>query len=286
MAVQHVVVVPKPLELIPTLPDPSADDPDSQTIARRLALARAEHGDAIEQVRACLAARCPEARWLDTPSREGLSGADLVITIGGDGTFLTVARHATAQPLLGVNSSPSTSVGHYCAATPATFEGVLDAVLHGRASPTPLTRIRAEIDGQRVPFDALNDVLFAHRVPVSSTRYALRVGERVELHLSSGIWVATGSGSTAAIRSAGGEVCAMTDQRLQWRVREPYVGRGEARRLLAGFTESGLEIMSRSDKNALFVDGHADIYPVGFGVRARLYPSPDPLFAVLPLTAG
>lgn len=282
MAVQHVVVVPKPLELIPTLPDPSVDDPESQAIARRLALARAEHAGAIEHVRACLATRCPDARWLDTPSPDGLADADLVITIGGDGTFLTVARHATAQPLLGVNSSPSTSVGHYCAATPATFDDVLTAVLDGVATASPLTRIRAEIDGQRVPFDALNDVLFAHRVPVSSTRYALRVGDRVELHLSSGIWIATGSGSTAAIRSAGGEVCAMTDTRLQWRVREPYVGRGEPRMLLAGFSDGGLEIMSRSDKNALFVDGHAEPYAVGFGVRARLYPSPNPLLAFLP----
>jgi len=282
MAVQHVVVVPKPLELAPTLPDPNADDPESLAIARRLALARGEHATTIDLVRSALAERCPDARWLETPSAEGFVGADLIITIGGDGTFLTVARHATRQPLLGVNSSPSTSTGHYCAATPASFCAVLDAVLAGVRTATPLTRIRAEIDGQHLPFDALNDVLFAHRIPVSSTRYALRVGDRVELHLSSGIWIATGSGSTAAIRSAGGQICAMTDPRLQWRVREPYMGRGDDRRLLAGFTESGLEIVSRSERNALFIDGHAEPYAVGFGARARLFPSPDPLLAVLP----
>lgn len=278
MAVRSIVVVPKPLEALPLFATANAGalDPEIAAIAQRISTARAEHAHAIATVRAILGDR-DDVAWLETPAAEPIDGARLVVTIGGDGTFLTVARHAGVTPLLGVNSSPSTSTGHYCRARAETFAAVLDECLAGRAAPRELTRIRAEIDGARLPHDALNDVLFANRTPVSSTRYALRVGERTELQLSSGIWIATGSGSTAAILSAGGEVRPMTDPLLQWRVREPYLRDGP-RELLAGLTES-LEIVSRSDKNALYLDGHAEAFTVGRGARARLYRSPEPLLA-------
>lgn len=98
--------------------------------------------------------------------------------------------------------------------------------------------------------------MFANRTPVSSTRYALRIGDATELQLSSGIWVATASGSTAAIHSCGGEIRPMHDHRLQWRVREPYLRDGERRVLLNGFTDE-IEIVSRSDKNTLYWTGMA-----------------------------
>lgn len=278
MAVRSIVVVPKPLEALTVFvtPDAAERDPENAAIARRIALARGEHAAAIAEVRAVMAGR-DDVAWIETPAAEALAGARLVVTIGGDGTFLTVARHAGPTPVLGVNSSPSTSTGHYCRARAETFAAVLGDCLDGRSAPRVLTRIRVEIEGRALPWDALNDVLFANRTPVSSTRYALRVGERAELQLSSGIWIATGSGSTAAIHSAGGEVRPMTDALLQWRVREPYLREGP-RDLLAGFTEH-LEIVSRSDKNALYLDGHPDAFTLARGARARIYRSPDPLLA-------
>ncbi len=280
MAPARIIVVPKPLEQFPPQLDDSADDPESIAIKRRLALARGEHVATLEYVRA-LTATMPCVSWLETPSAEALAGAALVVTVGGDGTFLTVARHCRATPLFGVNSSPSTSTGHYCIALPSTLEALLALWREGRLKTTPLARIRAEIEGQRLPHDALNDLLFANRTPVSSTRFALRIGDVTELHLSSGMWIATASGSTAAIRSAGGEVRPMHDHRLQWRVREPYLRDGETRTLLSGFTDDAIEIVSRSDKNALYVDGHGEPFAVPRGARARLYRSPDLLFAYL-----
>jgi NAD kinase len=208
-----------------------------------------------------------------------LADASLVITIGGDGTFLTVARHVGSTPMLGINSSPSTSTGHYCSATTHTFAAILDGVLNG-LSPVPLTRIAAFVEGEPVRPFALNDVLFAHRSPVASSRYALKVDDRSELQLSSGIWISTATGSTAAILSAGGSEMKADDPRLQFRVREPY-SRGENRlMLLSGFCET-LEIVSRSDKNALFLDGHQDPVTVPFGARVRIERANEPLFAFL-----
>lgn len=291
MTYPRLVVVPKPIESVPraapVAPPGGAPDPGWEPIGRRLATARAEHLETLEVLRRVLAERAATATWVAVPSADALAAADLVITVGGDGTFLTVARHAGRAPLLGVNSSPSTSVGHYCAATAATFAATLDGVLStlgGGPGPTPssLTRIRAEVGDVVLPFDAVNDVLFAHRSPVASTRYGLHIGDASVLQLSSGIWIATASGSTAAIRSAGGVVMERGDTRLQWRVREPFALGDYKLALESGLTDQPIEILSRSDKNALFLDGQSEPHWVPFGARARLYRSPAPLSAFCP----
>ncbi len=305
MTVQRVVVVPKPIDTLPRegalATSGGAGDADARRqVASRISTARAEHAHTVATVRAALGALAIEALWSKDPRAAGRmpdGGApDLVIAVGGDGTFLTVGRHARA-PILGVNSSPSTSTGHYAFTHAEGFQAALQAVLAGHHTPRALTRIRTHVAGVALPFDALNDVLFAHRTPVSSTRYALRaplegdvgsadVGSAdaaspFELQLSSGLWIATATGSSGAIHSAGGDRMAPDDQRLQWRVREPYLAATPHPRRLAGYTSEGLTILSRSDKNMLFLDGHAEGHAVPFGAHADLSRSPDPLFAFL-----
>ena len=302
MTVQRVVVVPKPIDTLPregalATSGGAGDAGARRQVAARISSARAEHALTVASVRAALGALGIEALWSKDPRAAGRlpdgHAPDLVIAVGGDGTFLTVARHSRA-PILGVNSSPSTSIGHYAFTHAAGFRAALEAVLAGHHTPRALARIRATIAGVPLPFDALNDVLFAHRTPVSSTRYALRAaldgadatGEDLdpsafELQLSSGIWIATATGSSGAIHSAGGAVMAPDDLRLQWRVREPYLAATPRPRRLAGFTNQALTILSRSDKNMIFIDGHAEGHPVPFGAHAELLRSPDPLFAFL-----
>lgn len=276
----RIVVVPKPLSLLPTVSEPVASDPESQAIARRINLAHREHAHTIAVIGESLGGSLDQVSWVASPSAEDLVSADLIITIGGDGTFLTVARHVGTTPLFGVNSSPSTSTGHYCAATAATFASRLEDVVAKRVTASSLTRIAVDVDGVSVPLSALNDVLFAHRTPVASTRYALRLGEQSELQLSSGMWVATASGSTGALQSAGGSVMELDDERLQYRVREPYMRGATRPTLLGGFCDA-LEIVSRNDKNALFLDGHPEPIAVPFGARAQVRRAHTPLNAFL-----
>lgn len=290
----HLVVVPKPLDAVPRsvpLIDgvkviDSALDPGWAPIRARLSAARSEHKATLEAVRVVCEARAVTTQWVPNPDHATLAAATLIITVGGDGTFLTAARHAGTRPLLGVNSAPTTSIGHFCIATGETFGAALDRALAHLTNPSTgpgplaLTRIRCEIGNEVLAFEALNDVLFANRSPVSSTRYALHIGDASELHTSSGIWISSASGSTAAIYSAGGLQMEPTDKRLQWRVREPY-NQGAALHLLGGLSHGPIEILSRSDKNALFIDGQSVAHKVAFGQRCRLSASPDPLYAFL-----
>ena len=47
---------------------------------------------------------------------------DLIITVGGDGTFLEAARQVKDGIIWGVNSDPGWSVGRYCSGNPENFE--------------------------------------------------------------------------------------------------------------------------------------------------------------------
>jgi len=273
MVAKRVVVVFKPIEAADARP--LDGDPTLRTIAARRALARDEHAATVASIRAAVSRNGRDALVCDHATAESLAAAELVVSVGGDGTFL--ARLVTDQPVLGVNSSPSTSTGHYCAAAAADFPEQLDAILAGALVPTPLVRIAASVDGRPLPLASLNDVLFANVSPVASTRYALRLGDETELQLSSGLWVATASGSTAAMRSAGGDVMALDDTRLQYLVREPCPDASGGPRLCHGYRADAIALVSRSDRNALFLDGDERPWPVPLGAVARLTPAALPL---------
>lgn len=272
---KRVVVVSKPVPA-PAAPGDASASRAHGLIAARRALARDEHVATLAGLGAALDGLPITLELCEGADRALVEGADLVVSVGGDGTFLTAARAVRGEPTLGLNSSPSTSVGHYCGATLATVRASVEAILAGTSEPRRLTRIETRIDGAPLPWLALNDALFANTSPALSTRYALELDGEVELQLSSGIWIATASGSTAAIRSAGGEVMSPDDRRLQYLVREPCSDAERGPHRQRGFG-SAIAILSRNDRNGIFLDGHPEAYPVPNGSTALIAVSDQPL---------
>ncbi len=280
-----IAVIEKPLPAAPV--DADAEDADHQLIVARFEIARTEHLATAASVRATLDAAGLPYAWFAAPARPEPGAYRVLITVGGDGTFLLAARLAGSAAVVGINSSPGTSVGRYCVATGGDVRPVLGEILRGARAPSPLMRLRVTVDDAPLPRDAINDALFANRCPVAATRYAIIDEAGLDLQLSSGIWIATPTGSSGAIRSAGGEVVADDDDRLQWRVREPFIGGGRSPRrprALHGFTREGLTLLSRHDDNAIYLDGQPQAYPAPFGARVRIFPSPEPLLAHLPVS--
>src|SRR3989338_5579285 len=74
---------------------------------------------------------------------------DLVISVGGDGTFLKAARHVERQPILGVNSDPAHSVGNFCTADPKTFRKILGRFFKGRSRMRRIHRMKLRLNGKR-----------------------------------------------------------------------------------------------------------------------------------------
>ena len=197
------------------------------------------------------------------------AGYDLVLSVGGDGTFLEVARYAGDLPVLGVNSDPERSTALFCAANSTTIRPHLEALLAGKVGEVRLARLEVAINDCLLPYYALNDLLVAHANPAAMTSYTLDIGSVSEPQRSSGLWIATAAGSTAAIRAAGGRILPLRSRKLQYLVREPYNGdRGSCRyRLRKGIVgpETSLTVTSRTRRGRLFMDGPHLRFSLGLG---------------------
>lgn len=220
------------------------------------------------------------ARWELVQPRPNGDGPDLVISVGGDGTFLAASHQVGDGLIVGVNSSPDHSVGFFCAATRETFAGVLAGILRGRTPVTLLHRLQITVNGRKLPQLALNDALITHRNPGATSRYALKVGAREEVQRSSGLWISTAAGSTAGIRAAGGQVLPVKSDRLQYAVRELYVPPGDKPfKLHHGLAprRSEIRVVCRMVEGALFVDGPRHSVDLHIGDRVQVKVAPRPL---------
>lgn len=132
----------------------------------------------------------------------------LVVSIGGDGTFLFAARGADTTPILGVNLG---EVGFLNAVSPDEAVSTVDAeVEHWRETGSirsqPLPRLRATHDEWTLP-PAINEVavLGPRRGPGTDMGVEVRIGGALYAGgTADGVLVATPTGSTAYNLAEGG----------------------------------------------------------------------------------
>ncbi len=191
---------------------------------------------------------------------------DLVVSVGGDGTFLQAARSVSRTPILGVNSDPQRSEAVFCAASRRTFATMCRRALEGRLPELRLCRLTLALNGIRLPHRAINDVLVVHDDPATMSRYRLRLGRREELQKSSGLWVATAAGSSSAVLAAGGVRLAWSARKFQYRPRELYRGRLSRYRLTGGVLSprARLRVTWLMRRGSAFVDGPHVNVPLQF----------------------
>ncbi|MFA6208707.1 MAG: NAD(+)/NADH kinase [Candidatus Obscuribacterales bacterium] len=187
-----------------------------------------------------------------------LAVASLVITVGGDGTFLTASHDITDEtPVLGVNSAPITSFGHFCVCDRHSFSATLAKVASGEFKPVKLLRLALSIDGKAVSELVLNEVLIAHEQPAGTSRYHITVAGQTEVHKCSGLLVSTPSGSTGFLRSEGGPVLAIDAQQFAYVERAPFLRLGEVHKFSRGIAARGqkLQIVSQMQGGRIYIDG-------------------------------
>lgn len=160
-------------------------------------------------------------------SAADLGGADLALSLGGDGTFLRLVplAYAADVPVLGVNFG---RLGYLLEVEPARLQSVLDQALAGAVpveersvlavtvtgalTPAPGDDRSLEGDGQACPVGerwwvALNEMVLEKTVPGHMVTLSTAVdGERFLDYKADGVLVATPTGSTAYNLSAGGPV--------------------------------------------------------------------------------
>lgn len=234
---------------------------------RKLLDTHHRHLKSLELVENVLKKLKIEYKISDRANVKNLLGCDLVITVGGDGTLLRMAHHIENQLLLGVNSTPHVSVGRFCAATSSEFENKIKKILAAEFRVQPLIRMLIKVNKKTLPIKPINDVLYTNFNPAATSRYIISLGNKREEHKSSGVWVSTPAGSTAAISAAGGISQHAQDRRLQYMTREPYQGIYNPYELVRGFIAEGkqLKIISKMIKSRIYLDGPSQHVTLDFG---------------------
>jgi NAD+ kinase len=145
-----------------------------------------------------------EGRPIEAHLDEAADETTLVVSLGGDGTFLRASRLARAAgcPVLGVNFG---RLGYLLEVAPEEFDVVLDEALAGRALVEERLGLLVEAPG--LSAFALNELALEKTVPGHMVRVATSVnGEHLLTYSADGVIVATPTGSTAYNLSAGGPV--------------------------------------------------------------------------------
>ena len=238
-----------------------------------------EHREAVERVGATLEQMRIAARFVLRNEFRDTHGYDLVIALGGDGTFLDVSHHVREVPVLGVNSTPSTSNGAFCGATAKTFPEVMTAIRQGRMEPMSLGRLSLVLNGHPIIEPVLNEALIAAQTPADTSRYVLEVLRKKEHQKSSGVYVSTSSGSTSVTRAAGGKALPWTSKVVQFVVREPIYEPGTKYTLLKGQVppKSGMRIHSKMRNGMIYIDGPLVRFRFDFGDELVISPDALPL---------
>lgn len=203
------------------------------------------HSEMLKRKISCTVVRDPYMAF-------DVRGADIVIVVGGDGTFLA-ASHSVGQglPMLGVNSDPETSRGFFCPATSENFGAVLD-----ESSDTVVNRMMVTVNGETRSRRVLNEALLCHPHPAATSRFFYHFGDTDDIdgwekHVSSGAWIGPPAGTTGAIRSAGGDVVLpLSSEVLEFVSRETIVG--PTRKLITPYP---VRARVKSDEAAIYMDG-------------------------------
>ncbi len=211
-----------------------------------------------------------------------LKNYDLVLTIGGDGTFLETSHYIENGLLMGINSVPQESVGFFCKTTADTFLEKMFLFIEGKAPIKLLQRLEIAINNQIVFPLALNDTLFANQNPAGTTRYLLRIRGVQEEQKSSGLWLSPAPGSTAATKSAGGKKLPLTSQKIQYVTREPYAPPEKRYKLLKGILNprESIQFVSTMDDGIIYIDGPHHAYPIQRGTTVKARHAQKPIGAI------
>lgn len=212
--------------------------------------------------------------------------ADLLVSLGGDGTLLHTA-HATAaleKPILGLNAG---HLGYLTAATLARGPQMVAAVAAGHYRIEQRMMLQVECDAAQIssPF-ALNEVaILRHDTSSVIEMETLLRGEPLTTYVGDGLVVSTPTGSTAYNMSAGGPILEPTTSCM---VLSPVSPHALTMRPLVVRDDSRVTITTRSRAShfMLSLDGSSLVCPAGATVtvfaapyRAHIVLPPDANFA-------
>ncbi|PCI11261.1 hypothetical protein COB72_01290 [bacterium] len=191
---------------------------------------------------------------------------DVVIAIGQDGLVANISKYLDGQLVIGINPLPDRYDGVLSRITPQQSKGLLQTIdEHKSPEIEARTMVCATLDDSQSIY-ALNEIFIGHRTH-QSARYRIRWNKNEERQSSSGVIIATGTGSTGWARSINQaygsslKLPSPTDNRLAFFVREAFPSIHTGTSLTMGISDQNNPIQITSEMNqggVIFGDGIED----------------------------
>jgi NAD+ kinase len=240
----------------------------------QLEVEHTQHQECIRDVLTLLESKKVSYKQIHRRDPWPTAPVDVVITVGGDGTFLT-ACHAklVGDPVFIGVCSTDASVGYLCGYTKASFSHILDDLEEQSFKTLPRVQTVVEpLNGpRRDSAGVVNDILFSSPHPSATLRYRINLKlegrELEEFHKSSGVWISTSAGSTAAISASGGRQQPFCKPTLQYAVRERYKRAGERAEVpnISLFDPDRLQFTNLTQGAILSLDGRRGEMKLDYG---------------------
>ena len=191
-------------------------------------------------------------------NKSAFRNKNLIIAVGGDGTFLRTSHFIKNELLFGVNSNPDRKEGFFMSSCKNDFDKKFELFLKNKFYVEKLTRLKSKINKKEVCL-ALNEVFIGNKVPYKTSSYKIFFNNKTEEQKSSGIIVSTGAGSNAWLKSAGVKPFS-SSKKFYFIVREPYTGKLTKPLLTKGFIGHNkvLKIKSGMDNGIAAVDSNKE----------------------------
>ncbi len=212
---------------------------------------------------ACLSAAIPALPPVAGLLDGEVSGLDLALSVGGDGTFLRTAARINRHhiPILGINTG---RLGFLADVSSLEIEETLEDLFRGHYRVEERTLLRLSTEGQLYQGYnyALNEVAILKRDTSSMILiHTLLDGEYLASYQADGLVIATPTGSTAYSMSVNGPVIVPQSNSI---ILSPVAPHSlNVRPLVIPDTAViRLTIESRSDSFLIALDGRSEVFPV------------------------
>ncbi|MCB0327837.1 MAG: NAD(+)/NADH kinase, partial [Bdellovibrionales bacterium] len=164
MKIEHIAIVYKKSVYQKQVLEAKTTQPISKLIednhpsVRKILPSHHKHLECLEYVQDFLTKEKIEFSLFQRNQNFDESTFDLILSVGGDGTFLDASKNVSEKYMLGVNSCPNDSVGRFSAAYKENFSDFIRDIISDQIKPTVLTRLSVRLQGKTL-IPALNDVL-------------------------------------------------------------------------------------------------------------------------------
>lgn len=182
-------------------------------------------------------------------------GIDVLLSVGGDGTFLSASRLAagTGIPVLGVNLGRMGFLSEY------RPENIAQPLLNGKFSIEERSMLEFGLSGESLSIEkpfALNEIAVSRFGAAMLGIEVILNGEPLPTYWADGLLVATSSGSTAYSLSVGGPICTPDANVF---IISPIAPHNLNLRplVVSSTSEVSLRFFSRDDKLKLNVDNRS-----------------------------